>query len=318
MHAPRRRGFTLIELLVVIAIIAVLIALLLPAVQAARAAAKRIQCTNNLKQLGLAMHNYHGAIGTFPIGRTGIRRPAGDPGYPGDASGANHRRTWAWMILPYIEQTALFQAINFSLPYNNHAQDTALRSLTAMYVCPADPNMVTLDTGGYPVYKASYMVNWGNATYNQASANNPYNNVYFAGAPFALDRSFGVETITDGTSNTLLAGEVKIAVPNGTSQDHRGDVFNDDYNCTMFMAYTAPNSVVPDQVQSYCVYPFAQNAPCTSKAPPYNAARSYHSGGVNTLIADGSVRFVKDSISVATWQALSTTQGGEVISADSY
>ena len=107
--STNRRGFTLIELLVVIAIIAVLIALLLPAVQAARAAARRIQCTNNLKQLGIAMHNYHERVGTFPIGRMGIRRPTGSPGYPGDPSGGNNRRTWAWLILPYIEQTAALQ-----------------------------------------------------------------------------------------------------------------------------------------------------------------------------------------------------------------
>src|SRR6201987_4314142 len=104
----RHRGFTLIELLVVIAIIAVLIALLLPAVQAAREAARRVQCVNNLKQLGIAMHNYNGTIGKFPIGRMGINRPPGNPGYPGDPTGGtNHRRTWAWMILPYIEQGTL-------------------------------------------------------------------------------------------------------------------------------------------------------------------------------------------------------------------
>src|SRR5258708_28935216 len=111
------RGFTLIELLVVIAIIAVLIALLLPAVQSAREAARRIQCTNNLKQLGLAMHNYHETVNSFPIGVLGIRSPnlyakAGDP------TGAINRRTWAFMVLPYLEQGPLFQSVNFSLPFN--------------------------------------------------------------------------------------------------------------------------------------------------------------------------------------------------------
>jgi prepilin-type N-terminal cleavage/methylation domain-containing protein len=320
----RREGFTLIELLVVIAIIGVLIALLLPAVQAARAAARRIQCTNNLKQLGLAMHNYHQAIGTFPIGRTGIRRPAGDPGYPGDVNGANHRRTWAWMVLPYIEQGNLYQAVNFSLPFNHSSQTTALRVLAASYVCPSDPNMVLLDTGGFPSYKANYMANWGNMHFDQAAANNPYNGpvppkpVPFLGAPFGLDYSYGVQDISDGTSNTLLMSEVIISRFNGTAQDHRGDVFNDDWNCTMFMAYTTPNSKLPDQVTTYCVYPFLSNPPCNKSSPAYNAARSYHAGGVNALVSDGSVKFFKETINGSTWRALASTSGGEVISSDGY
>jgi prepilin-type processing-associated H-X9-DG protein len=318
----------LIELLVVIAIIAVLIALLLPAVQAARAAARRIQCVNNLKQLGLAMHNYHDSIGTFPIGRTGIRRPAGSIPYAYDPTGANSRRTWAWLILPYIEQGNLANSINYSLGFNTHTQDTAIRVLSSSFVCPSDPNMVTLDTGGFPIYKANYMVNWGNTHFDQAgnAATNPYAGpltgpaVPFMGAPFALDNSYGVQTISDGTSNTLLVGEVKICLFNGSAQDHRGDVFNDDWNCTMFMAYTTPNSQTPDQMNSgaYCQYPYATNPPCNGKGPAFNAARSYHSGGVNTLLADGSVKFFKETVNIAAWRALSTTLGNEVISADSY
>jgi prepilin-type N-terminal cleavage/methylation domain-containing protein/prepilin-type processing-associated H-X9-DG protein len=330
-----RRGFTLIELLVVIAIIAVLIALLLPAVQSAREAARRIQCTNNLKQLGIALHNYHDNFGTFPIGRQGINRPPGDRGYPGDPTGGNHRRTWALSLLPFIEQGALFNAVNFSATYWQPSMITIIDTSVNVYMCPSDPNVSQERLGGLAQRAANYMVNWGNATYYQDAYNNPYSGpagvVVFAGAPFALDKAFGLATLTDGSSNTLLMSEVIAAQPNGMTtagEDHRGMIYNDDMNCAMFMAYTPPNSKVPDLVPVYCQYPFQNNPPCTSPyplgsaapvgTPAFNAARSYHPGGVNSLHGDGSVRFAKDPINPAIWRALSTTRGAEVISADSY
>jgi len=324
----QRRGFTLIELLVVIAIIAVLIALLLPAVQAARAAARRIQCTNNLKQFGIAMHNYQSSLDSFPIGVTGFRSPTG---YLLGTT-ANNRRTWAWMILPYMEGGNMYGSINFNLGFNNSAQLTVLRTLPSSFTCPADPNGGILDVGSFPIKKVNYVANWGGTHYDQDRVNtaNPTGALFgppqaplpdparFAGAPFTIDRSYGVRDIVDGTSNTLLMSEVKVAQPNGNSQDRRGSVFNDDYNGAMFNAYTAPNSTQADYAQGACQYPYANNPPCVSKAPTFNAARSWHAGGVNALMADGSCRFMKDSINLQTWRALASTSGGEVVSSDSY
>jgi prepilin-type N-terminal cleavage/methylation domain-containing protein/prepilin-type processing-associated H-X9-DG protein len=329
-----RHGFTLIELLVVIAIIAVLIALLLPAVQAAREAARRAQCVNNLKQLGLAMHNYHQAIGSFPIGVMGIRSPnlyasAGDP------TGSINRRTWAFMILPYIEQSAMFGAVNFSLPFNpptGAANNTISESLIAVYLCPSDPTTNQIDQNNRR--EGNYVVNWGNSNWaqNMFPAYNPFvgspgvpgNPVPFLGAPFTMDRSFAVQNITDGTSNTLLMAEVIIGATKPTNlYEHRGDIYNDDYNCAMFNGYTAPNSKVPDWVANgYCRYPYQTNPPCTGTTGgsqnSFNASRSYHNGGVNALLSDGSVRFFKDSINVVVWRALASSTGNEVISADSF
>jgi prepilin-type N-terminal cleavage/methylation domain-containing protein/prepilin-type processing-associated H-X9-DG protein len=326
MPTPKRtRGFTLIELLVVIAIIAVLIALLLPAVQAAREAARRSQCVNNLKQLGIAMHNYHDTVGTFPIGLMGFRSINGYK----LGTAANNRRTWAWLILPYLEQGTLSNAINFSLPFNNHVHDTAVRAIPWTFLCPSDPNMGFVDVGTYPVRKVNYMANWGNTHYYQDYPQTPSINPFagplvtgdsaaFRGAPFAMDKSFGIQTFNDGTSNTLLMSEVKVGLPNGSSQDHRGDVFNDDFNGAMFNGYTPPNSTFPDYASGGCQYPFGTNPPCLSKTPTFNAARSYHAGGVNALMGDGRVQFFKSAINYVTWRALSTTQGGEVTSADQY
>jgi prepilin-type N-terminal cleavage/methylation domain-containing protein/prepilin-type processing-associated H-X9-DG protein len=316
----RRPGFTLIELLVVIAIIAVLIALLLPAVQAAREAARRAQCVNNLKQLGLSMHNYESTNTTFPIGRMGSGYS-----YPsvGDTSGSLNRRTWLLSILPFVEQGAIFQATNFSRPFYDISNTTTRMTSVASFHCPSDPftNTISQANTPYPRRKGNYLVNWGNTTYWQNGGQDPQpfvgpqDTVVFGGAPFTANYARPISYFTDGTSNTLLMAEIIVTQENPT--DTRGDFFNDDYGCAMFMGYTTPNSVIPDQMNTYCSYPYLTNPPCLNVAPVFLAARSYHSGGVNALLTDGSVKFFKNTINRTVWRALSTPIGGEVISADS-
>ena len=320
---PGRRGFTLIELLVVIAIIAVLIALLLPAVQAAREAARRMQCVNNLKQLGLAMHNYHQVLGSFPIGVMGIRSQTHYPAV-GDPTGSINRRTWAFMILPFIEQSAMYGAVNFSLPFNpptGAANNTISESLISTFLCPDDSTTNQIDQNNRR--EGNYVVNWGNMSWAQdmVAGNIP---VPFLGAPFTMDKSIGIQAITDGTSNTLLMAEVLIGLTQPTNlYEHRGDLYNDDYNCAMFNAYTTPNSTTPDAVANgYCRYPYSTNPPCVGTSGgsqnSYNASRSRHPGGVNALLADGSTRFFKNTINVQVGQALGSSRGGEVLSSDTY
>ncbi len=333
MNKRRERAFTLIELLVVIAIIAVLIALLLPAVQAAREAARRSQCVNNLKQLGLAMHNYNNTIGTFPIGTIGVRSLVSGGIYPGGTTVTNCRRTWAFLILPYLEQGAMANSINFSQPVNHVSNTTASLTSVKVFQCPTDPN-AGISEGGttLPRRMGNYVVNWGNSCWGQDLKNNPFTGpfpsttnggtVSYGGAPFGQDKAVGIQSILDGTSNTLLMAEVIIGVNSASGDDHRGDMFNDDYNCSMFMAYTPPNTRFPDWMYStYCQYPYQQNPPCKASITAYqffNAARSRHPGGVNALMGDGSVKFAKESINVNTWRALGSSQGGEVISADAF
>lgn len=324
MTIRARRGFTLIELLVVIAIIAVLIALLLPAVQAAREAARRSQCVNNFKQIGLALHNYHDVNNAFPIGRMGT-------GYSyTNASPDPNRRTWVMSILPGIEQGPLFNSINFSYSFYLPQNTTVIRSTINVYQCPSDtPSVASLSNQAYLRSKGNIAVNWGNSHYWQDEAgrdgtdpySGPYGVVKFVSSPFYPNKSTGMRDFTDGTNNTLLVGEVIVGKETSASSDHRGDIWNDDYNCTMFMAYTTPNSPIPDQMGSnavYCGQGTMNNPVCITAVPAFNAARSRHAGGVNILFGDGSVHFIKSSINPITWRALSTTMGGEVISSDQY
>ena len=346
---PRRRGFTLIELLVVIAIIAVLIALLLPAVQAAREAARRIQCTNNLKQLGLAMHNYLSAQNTFPIGRMGLNYTYPQLGPAGGSLQGNARRTWTFLVMPYLEQGATFQAINFSLSFFNVANTTIIQTTIAGFHCPSDPQSFNIEVGGTGQlrYGGNYTANWGNTHFLQADnpaypgtglnwgwqnpfvpstyGGPPVGTVTFLGAPFGGNVARSIQYITDGTSNTLLMSEVIFGIDSSTTQtDDRGDVYNDDQDGCTFMGYIPPNSTYPDVTGgAACSYPYLLNPPCrgtksNANDPVYNAARSFHPGGVNAAMADGRVSFFKNTISIPTWAALSSAQGGEVISSDQY
>ncbi len=328
-----RNGFTLIELLVVIAIIAVLIALLLPAVQAAREAARRAQCVNNLKQIGLAMHNYHDTNGSLP------------PGIKGCCYGS-----WQVFILPWVEQQALFNSFNFlgNNTKNNSAYDTPLRyggafnttvthSHVNAYKCPSDGNNMTPTTAGGPT-SHNMVVNFGNTDLDQ---NTPYFGVPFLGAPFAdigsplpdqnvgqngsgvmmsiANGTFNFSAIRDGLSNTLMTSEVIV----GQGGDLRG--YGWWSNGSIFSSWGTPNTSLPDILPSggYCKPAIPTNPPCstqgqTSTSGLLISARSRHPGGVNAGMCDGSVKFMKNSISLNIWRALSTTGGSEVLSADSY
>jgi prepilin-type N-terminal cleavage/methylation domain-containing protein len=298
-----RRAFTLIELLVVIAIIAVLIGLLLPAVQKIREAANRMKCSNNLKQLGLAMHNYHDAFQHFP---------------PGDAA-AGPYGTWQVSILPFIEQDNLFRLyVNFGnaqltgIAFDSPVNQTNVTSkVLPLLTCPSDPNAGQFMPLGVSLH--NYAVNFGNTTRTQLL----FKGVTFGGAPFSLNnKTFRIADVTDGTSNTLLASEVLQGISKTGITDMRG--------CTWwghtagFEGYFGPNSTSADSFQSrtLCNNLPDQGLPCVVTAVSQFGARSKHAGGVNAALCDSSVRFFTNNVSLTTWRALSTSQGGEVIGND--
>ncbi|WP_165249674.1 DUF1559 domain-containing protein [Paludisphaera soli] len=320
-----RRGFTLIELLVVIAIIAVLIALLLPAVQAAREAARRAQCVNNLKQIGLGMHNYHDVHGVLP------------PGKKGCCWG-----TWLIFVLPHLEQQPLYNAWNQGgtnapgwpaqldedLRYFGTANRTVTSQWVGVYLCPSDgrnaPISETMHGATFACTSQNYAVNFGNSIQTQVD----FQDVKFGGAPFVDvgapltdqlqpgKRTVGFAALTDGLSSTLLASEVVV----GQGRDLRGFSWWGD--AAGFEAFLAPNSSFPDVLFSpfYCSSR-KPNPPCvgtTTALPDNYAARSRHPGGVNAATADGGVRFIRNEIAIQVWRSLSTSSGREIVSADQY
>ncbi|WP_165249431.1 DUF1559 domain-containing protein [Paludisphaera soli] len=316
MARKPRTAFTLIELLVVIAIIAVLIALLLPAVQAAREAARRMQCTNNLKQLGLALHNYHDTHNQFPMGAQGRNPVTGLY----DLVPTN-RQPFVVALLPFLEQGNLYAAYNASLPFNHDANMTTRLVPIASYQCPSDQTQIFYQTiaGVLTRFEAkgNYGLNWGTSTYWDQGGGNGRQM-----APFYIRYGAPIAAVTDGTSNTLAMVEMLQAPsPAGPSQviDRRARLWNDDSAGYTIMTRFGPNSRLPDY--STCYNDPAKGLPCindTASNSFYMGARSRHPGGVVGLLCDGSVRFFKDSISIPTWMALSTSNNGEVISSDSY
>ncbi len=311
----KRSAFTLIELLVVIAIIATLVAILLPAVQQAREAARRSTCKNNLKQLALAMHNYHDVNNTLPL--FGIDRDSGD--------------TFSWYarILPYIEQSALYDTLNFSArPNSCDAQSLPNRpfrtALIPTMMCPSENSVVgeQNDTGNcWQTRRLSYSANMGNSNIGQENPNNwdgvwTYN---FEGAPFKMGQCKRFADITDGLSNTLLIAEVPI---NQNSNGWQGGYATPILAAGAgFTTYLSPNTTASIDSGRQC---WGANDDFSGRkllCHKFNtwqsatfASMSLHQGGVQTALCDGSVRFVSENIDLREWREASTTQGGKVTS----
>jgi prepilin-type N-terminal cleavage/methylation domain-containing protein/prepilin-type processing-associated H-X9-DG protein len=358
-----RRGFTLIELLVVIAIIAVLIALLLPAVQAAREAARRMQCVNNLKQIGLALHNYHDVNGNFPMGSTS--------GWVNAPAGYNSKHNWSihGSMLAQMGQVPLYNAINWNWGTGDTVgqstayaiNSTVIITQVNSYLCPSDPNATQSEIAGTGTANNCYFGCTGTTT--------DFLLTFAAGAPtlatvpttglFAFQQSKGINQVIDGTSNTVAFAESTVgsanavkgqklvgmtgvtAVPTAALQTNafnnpsgvlsgitacnttwgsngtygvdkqRGDAWaTGGLAMTLFNTVATPNS--SNDAWAYC------SLPGSGTTANFSNADSYHPGGVNVLMTDGSVRFVKDSVNQMTWWALGTIGGAEVVSSDAY
>ena len=313
----RRSAFTLIELLVVIAIIAILIGLLLPAVQKVREAAARAQCENNLKQVGLALHNYHDANVVFPSGQfcyLGGGLPKGTNQY-----GKFNRQCWETPLLPYLEQGALYNEIQQyqSQMYTCYINigtigapgiETPLKSL----ICPSDPHggkniiygVTSVSAPKNQGFHGNYVLCAGNTAFGPERGGTNLNGLFYAFSHTS------VGSITDGTSNTLMGSEILVS-PEITGDDIRGRLYNSFMGNTLFSSLNPPNTTVADaDTHGHC-QPLP-NAPCRAGGPNNQSARSAHTGGVNALLADGSIHFVSNNITLYTWQAAGSCAGGEV------
>ena len=309
MKRKDRRGFTLVELLVVIAIIGILIALLLPAVQAAREAARRMACTNNMKQIGLAMHTHCDSQGYLPAGFT-TPPPQGGPSL-----------TWVTSLMNYFEQgevydladmTQSFSLVNAAGKVNYQIISVKLPGM----LCPSDKEIDPLVHQGSPCWAhGNYVANDGIGPLMERTKTDPPTSNRVKGV-FYCDSNVKIRDFTDGTTQTALVSELIL-----TDKDFRG-VMHYAEGCLYHHNFT-PNSDEPDWMRgTHCVD--NDDAPCIAKYVGYenrenrHTARSRHPGGVNLLLADGSVRFVEESIDTDLWYAVMTPSatGDEILVTD--
>lgn len=308
-----RFAYTLLELLVVIAIIGILIGLLLPAVSIVRQAANRLKCQNNLKQIGLSLHHYHDAHGIFPA-NTWIKPGAAQP----------IRTNWTWHLMPYIEQDNLLRTIDLQIgvggPNWIAINGTAFRTVLPTFQCPADVggHITGKDFHGYALsnYAGCFSPD-GTVVERTVSpavihqelfGANAWLNPATRTAIFNINVQRSMSNVTDGLSNTVFVSEV-------IGGDYRGNWAHD-----AGVAYThmlPPNAPTPDAQWTLAGCLNRRNAPCDGRAIAWGliviTARSNHSSGVNVLLGDGGVRFVKNSVATSVWQAAASIDAGEVL-----
>lgn len=313
-------GFTLVELLVVIAIIGTLVSLLLPAVQAAREAARRAQCQNNMKQLGLAVLNYESARKSLPPGNLGW-----DPDTDNHGPSGKPRTPFVVWILPYLEEGNAYEQYDFSKGWHDQpALLPIMQRPLASYQCPSDEGQVMDNATGsldYDDHKGNYGINWGSHTYwdqeNEEAFGQADDRVKTEDgrkAPFWLEFGARLSQIEDGTSNTLAMMEILQAPSEGSAPDdldRRGRIWNETSGCHLVSTFNSPNSGEKDF--GLCVDRPEINLPCLQNPTErWNmmSARSNHSGGVNTVMCDGSVQFFTDEVDLKMWQFLSMLADG--------
>jgi prepilin-type N-terminal cleavage/methylation domain-containing protein/prepilin-type processing-associated H-X9-DG protein len=315
-----RRGFTLIELLVVIAIIATLIALLLPAVQFAREAARRVSCTNNLKQVGLALHNYHDSLGSYP---SGYVSDSNDPGRDPQTADGPGGYGWGALLLPFVEQANLQRAFDMNKPCWDPDNAAIAKATVPLFLCPTASGdrepFAVLNQAGSPhpsgaVFARSHYV--GNNGHAEPWAMGPLKTWDgIANGPLYRNSHVRAGDVSDGLTNTVFVGEHSSKLSQKTwvgvvpgAFTHATPFFvqklgtTPDNAATLVLTHSGPAST-----ELNIIHP--PNSPVCHVCQMY----AEHPGGANILLGDGSVRFVSEMIHQPTWAALCSRDGGEVV-----
>ena len=302
LHRRDTRGFTLVELLVVIAIIGILIALLLPAVQAAREAARRSQCSNNLKQIGLVLHNYHDVNKVFPPGSLYHYSSSGVDTLLTTGIGGDRISGWV-LILPFMEQTAVHDLWDFNYGYDNSQNAAGKKIPVDGYFCPSVPRPV----------KASSSQAYGDYAFScgTGNINSTRGSVFWRGT-FGMNSICRFRDITDGTSNTIAGGEKCTEYVSLTSPQYRWG-----WHGSRNMVYAMNRRVVPDAAFPFIDYN-GTVVPGTSAVWDDRWANfgGRHPGGAQFFVADGSVTFVSETIDMAVYQNLGNKADGNTVSFD--
>ncbi|MDO4583548.1 MAG: DUF1559 domain-containing protein [Planctomycetia bacterium] len=306
-----KKAFTLVELLVVIAIIGMLVGLLLPAVQQAREAARRMQCSNKLRQVGLAIMNFESAQTSFPYGgRRGDGKTPGSGTFQTEPLKSKHfRESWFLHLMPYLELNGEYMAMDhdYNIFWEGNVPYVQPKDI---YFCPDDivGAIWDGDNGERRQSKGSWRINYGETDLSQSKM---YSNIAVEKAPFEMNKQRKIGEFRDGLSNTIFLSEGLVGNEDNTARDVRNTLFSEIEGGSSFMTNFQPNSGYDHSI--WADEGILPEAPCVAVSPYYGQARSRHTNGVNATRGDNSLQFISDSIDLEVWKALGTIAHGDLV-----